>query len=125
MIIFPLVYSTNLQFAYFITESVCLLIPFTWFTPTLLSHPVTTSCFIMSVSMFLFYLFVLFVSDSTNMYLNIQFICLTLTYFNKYNTLWVYPRCPKWQDFAFYGNMSLFISILIYLSSRSSLSVHL
>ena len=57
MIIFPLAYITNLQFVYFITECVPLDSSHLVHAYTPLPS-VTTSCFIMSVSLFLFVCFV-------------------------------------------------------------------
>lgn len=67
--------------------------------------------FFVSVILILLYCIpFVFLFQRTHIYVKTHSICLSLTYFSKYNTLQIYPCCPKWQD-------SFFFSVVDYYSS--------
>lgn len=52
----------------------------------------------------------------THIHVKTHSICLSLTYFSKYNTLQIYPCCPKWQDSFFFSVVDYYSSVVcVYL----------
>ena len=119
---FPVLCNISLRLIYFIRNSLYLLIPYVFIAlPHSLSILVNTSLFSISVSLFLFFTFVCFLSlNSIYKWYHTVCVFLCLTYFTKSdNTLQVHLCCCKWQNVILfmveqYSILCVYILIHVY-----------
>ena len=94
-----MLYITSPWFIYFITGSLYLLTPLTYYTSPHFPPLAATNLFSVSMSsVFLCFLFL----DSTCKWGHMVFVVLCLTYFIYHNAFKSHPCCHKWQKFFFY-----------------------